>query len=411
MEDSRGRATEAPWPRAIAHVDMDAFFASVEVRDDPSLKGRPVAVGGLGPRGVLATASYEARRFGVRSAMATSRAFALCPQLIVLPGRHSYYSDISREIMEALDDFSPIRETVSVDEAFLDLTGSQRLLGPVSTMARDIRQAVWDRVRLTCSVGAGISKSVAKIASAHSKPHGLTVVPPEDTVGFLAPLPIGAISGVGPVAQKKLANLGIHTVGELAQVPLGTLTRAIGSSAPYLLSLAQGRDSRALGTPAKDRSIGKERTFSEDITDPVRLRALAISMADEVSHRMRMQGYAARSVAIKMRATDGRTITRSQSFPHPCHGSEEFRVRALAAFERALPDIRRVRLLGVRAEHLVPSADGADVQGDLEGNTETWSEVDSAMDRARTRFGVRAIARATTLRSPDASAKDGTDNR
>lgn len=399
-----------PWERVIAHIDMDAFFASVEVRDNPTLKGVPLAVGGTGPRGVIATASYEARVYGVRSAMPTSRALALCPQLTILPGRHGHYRDVSREVMGALDEFTPLRETVSVDEAYLDLTGAQRLHSSVQEMAEAIRLAVWNRIHLTCSVGVGKSMSVAKIASAAHKPHGIVVVEPEHTAEFLAPLPVAAIGGVGPVVQKKLAAFGVQTVGELAELPHNVLARVVGSGAARLHNLARGNDPRRLGAAAKDKSIGKERTFGTDVADPVKLRALATSMADEVAHRMRKHGFGARTVSIKMRAGDGRTITRAVSFPYPSQGSEEFRERALVAFERALPEIRVVRLLGVRAEHLVPAQGSGVVQSDLEGRSEAWSDVDRAMDQARARFGVGALSRATSLSGGHESAKDGTDS-
>lgn len=397
------------WERVIAHIDMDAFFASVEIRDDPQLRGRPIAVGGIGARGVVSTASYEARRFGVHSAMPMARALSLCPDLIVLPGRHSHYSAVSREVMAVLDTFSPVREAVSVDEAYLDLTGAQRRLGSPEDMAVAIRQAVWDAVRLTCSVGVGQSKSVAKIASAHRKPHGITVVKPEETREFLAPLPVGAIGGVGPQAQKKCADLGIATVGELAELPLSALRRIAGNGAPALLDLARGVDHRPVGSSAKDKSIGKERTFHRDVADVAELRSLAASMADEVSFRVRSSGFRARTVSIKMRAPDGRTITRSLSFPSPVRGSAEFRERALLAFERAYREIRVVRLLGVRAEHLVPEA-SVSQQSDLAGVVDAWDGVDQAVDHARHRFGRGVIQRGSTLRAPAAPAADGTDD-
>lgn len=397
-----------PWQRAIAHVDMDAFFASVEVRDDPRLRGRPLAVGGDGPRGVVATASYEARRYGVHSAMPMSRARALCPDLIVMPGRHAHYRNVSAQIMAVLDRFTPLREAVSVDEAYLDISGVQRLLGHPATIARDIRQAVWDEVHLTCSVGVGISKSVAKIASSRAKPHGIDVVEPERTAEFLAPLPLSAIGGVGPVAQKKFTNLGVVTVGDLAALPPSVVHRAVGSAAPALLALARGEDPRPVGASAKDKSIGKERTFSTDIADPVRLRSIATSMADEVSYQLRRRGLAAKSVSIKVRRPDWSSLTRTGSFPIPVQESEEFRERALVVCERALEGVGAVRLLGVRAEHLVP-ASSVHAQGDLEGRSATWSDVDRAMDRARERFGVRSLARASGLDKRDLEAKDGTD--
>lgn len=406
------RSEQAPqhWERVIAHVDMDAFFASVEIRDQPELKGRPIAVGGDGPRGVIATASYEARRYGVHSAMATARARMLCPQLIVLPGRHSYYREISQEVMDTLDSFTPLREAVSVDEAYLDLTGAQRLHPSVEHMAQSIRLAVWKRVHLTCSVGVGISMSVAKIASAAQKPHGIVVVEPERTREFLAPLPMSVIGGVGPVAQKKFANLGVTTVGDIAQLPLTTLRTVVGSGASRLQQLARGIDPRRLGTAAKDKSVGKERTFGTDIADPVELHALVSAMADEVSHRLRRHQWAARAVSIKLRAGDGRTITRSVSFAYPTQGSEEFRQRALVAFERALKEIRVVRLLGVRAEHVVAASEHGVIQADLEGKVSAWSDVDRAVDRARERFGMDVLGRGTSLEGRALDALDGTDS-
>ena len=235
------------------------------------------------------------------------------------------------------------------------------------------------------------------------------MVEPERTAAFLAPLPLSAIGGVGPVAQKKFTNLGVATVGELAALPPSVVHRAVGSGAPALLALARGEDSRPVGANAKDKSIGKERTFSTDIADPVRLRSIATSMADEVSYRLRTRGLAAKSVSIKVRRPDWSTLTRTGSFPVPVYESEEFRERALAVCERALAGVGAVRLLGVRAEHLV-LASSVHAQGDLEGRSATWGEVDRAMDRARERFGVSALARASGLEKRDLEAKDGTDS-
>ena len=398
------------WPssqRAILHMDMDAFFASVEIRDDPSLRGKPVAVGGVGRRGVIATASYEARRYGVHSAQPTAQALQRCPQLILIPGRSGVYSAVSKQVMALLEEITPVVEVVGVDEAYLDVTGAIRLLGHPRVLAERLRQRVWDEVQLPCSVGGGISKSVAKIASARAKPAGLLVVEPQETVDFLAPLQISVIHGVGPVAAKKLQSVGVQTVGDLAELPPSTARRLLGSATPGLLALAAGVDHRAVGSGSKDKSIGVERTFESDITDHADLRALTITMADSVAHRARRKGFKGSAVAVKLRAPDGRTITRTLSLPNPTAASEEIRSRALAALERGLEEISSVRLLGVRAEHLVP-ADSAHEQASLDGLSESWGRIDQAMDAARQRFGSSSIARGTSLTvSEDARTVQG----
>ncbi|CAM4192984.1 DNA polymerase IV [Helcobacillus massiliensis] len=387
-----------PSERAVLHLDMDAFFASVEMRDDPELRGRAIAVGGGGRRGVIATANYEARRFGVHSAQPTAQALQRCPHLLVLPPRGDVYREVSRQVMAILEDFSPSIEVVSVDEAYIDVTGSQRLLGTPEEIAVEIRRRVQERVGLPCSVGGGISKSVAKICSAKAKPAGILVVEPARTREFLAPLPISVIHGVGPVAAKKLTDMGVTTVGELAELPPQTARRLLGSGAPALQELARGIDRRTLGEQAKDHSIGMERTFENDIGDPDLLRSLTVQMADTVAHRVRTRGFAAASLSVKMRAPDGRTITRTSSFRSPTASSEEIRERALIALERAREQIRWVRLLGVRAEHLVP-AGGIAIQDSLDGASASWGKVDAAMDAARAKFGRAALSRGSALRA------------
>ena len=259
--DERGQAGAAEEVPAILHLDMDAFFASIEVRDDPRLQGLPVVVGGAGARGVVAAASYPARTRGIRSAMPMATTRRLAPDLVIVPPRIEHYRRTSARVMELLADVVADIEQISVDEAFLDVRGARRLFGPPEQIAELLRRRIREELDLPSSVGGSVSRAVAKIASARAKPDGMLIVPAARTAEFLAPLPVSVISGVGPKAQESLARLGVRTIGQLRETPRSTLTRALGPRTPEILALADGTDRTGLGRRTKDRSLGTERTW------------------------------------------------------------------------------------------------------------------------------------------------------
>ncbi|GAB2549546.1 DNA polymerase IV [Brachybacterium huguangmaarense] len=380
----------------LLHLDMDSFFASVEIRDDPSLRGLPVVVGGTGKRSVVAAASYPARVHGIRSAMPMEQARRLCRDLVIVPGRIDHYRAVSRQVMDVMSSVCARIEQISIDEAFADVRGARRQFGPPAEIGRILRARIRDELDLPASVGIAVSRPVAKIASARAKPDGLLVVAPEETASFLAPLPVGAISGVGPAAQAALERLGVRRIGQLADVPLSTLRRALGPQAPAVLALARGEDRTGLLHREHEVSVGTERTYEEDITDPDEVRRRLTIMCDEVAASLRARDVTARGVVLKLRAPDGTTITRSATFGLPTASGERVREHVIALWERAAPGMPRVRLAGVRAEHLRPRSEQAAPE-ELRGRTSTWQELESAMDLARARFGSASLSRGSTL--------------
>jgi DNA polymerase-4 len=400
--------------RAILHVDMDAFFVGVELLDRPELRGQPVIVGGSGNRGVVAAASYEARAYGVHSAMPSVRAKRLCPHAVFLDGRHARYTEVSREVMTIFRSYTPLVEPISLDEAFLDVTGSQRLLGPAPAIAEDIRRQVDDELGLTCSVGVAAVKFVAKLASEAAKPRatpkgpqpglGVKVVADDEVLPFLHALPASALWGVGPATLTRLERLGVATVGDIADIHVDVLTTALGDAAGrHLHALANGIDDRDVEPERRPKSIGHEETFPRDIHDRVVLEHELVRLADSVGARLRAHDYAGRTVSIKVRFHDFRTITRSTTLPSPVDTG-----RAIASAGRSLLDgvdpTSGVRLLGVSVSGL---ADHATRQLTLEDAVEQdrsggggdedsrWSDASFAMDRIRARFGDAAIGPAS----------------
>ncbi len=404
--DERGQAGAAEEVPAILHLDMDAFFASIEVRDDPRLQGLPVVVGGAGARGVVAAASYPARTRGIRSAMPMATARRLAPDLVIVPPRIEHYRRTSARVMELLADVVADIEQISVDEAFLDVRGARRLFGPPEQIAELLRRRIREELDLPSSVGGSVSRAVAKIASARAKPDGMLIVPAARTAEFLAPLPVSVISGVGPKAQESLARLGVRTIGQLRETPRSTLTRALGPRTPEILALADGTDRTGLGRRTKDRSLGTERTWDEDLTDPAEVRRRITQMADDVARQLRRGGFITRTVVLKLRAPDGTTLTRSSTLDQPTASGERLREHVVSLWERERPTMPRVRLAGVRASHLEPAA-GAPVQSELAGRAAGWQDLEAAMDRALERFGTRSLGRGSTL----PAASDGTRDR
>lgn len=382
----------------ILHVDMDAFFASVELLERPELKGRPVIVGSPAGRGVVLSATYEARAMGVHSAMPMSRARRLCPQATIIPPGHGKYSEVSKGVMEIFHAITPLVEPIASDEAFLDVGGARRRLGPPAKIAGLIRSQVLERYGITCSVGVASSKFVAKLASKQCKPDGLLVVPADQVVAFLHPLPVSALWGVGERTEQALVRLGIRTVADLAKVPVTTLQRELGPAAgTHLAALAWGRDERAVTAHTPDKSIGNEETFATDVDDPEVIRRELLRLSEKVAARMRGSGHVGRTVSVKLRRADFSTITRSRTLREPTDVAQEIFVTACELFAAAGLDRVRMRLVGVRMENLSP-ADSASRQLSL-GERETgWREAEQAMDKAIRRFGPDAVLPASLVR-------------
>jgi len=382
-------------PRTILHVDLDAFFAAVEQRDRPELRGKPVIVGGGGPnqRGVVSAASYEARRFGVHSAMPLREAGRRCPQGVFLPVDGRKYQAVSREVMAILRHFTPLVEPISIDEAFLDVTGSRELFGDGPTIARAIKEAVRDQVGLTISVGVATTKLVAKIASDLEKPDGLVVVPRGTEADFLAPLEISRLWGVGAKTAGALHEYGVRTMGDLAALPVDLLERRFGKHGSTLADRARGIDAdRVVGDGEAAKSVGHEHTFDVDTSDPEEIERTLLAMSDGVAGRLRATGVRASTVTVKVRDSSFRTITRQRTLPEPTDLTEPiFRV----ALELARPEVRglRIRLLGVSASHLGEREQLAMFSDD---DPRRRRAVEAA-DRLRRRFGERAVTRARLL--------------
>lgn len=391
----------------ILHVDMDAFFASVEVRRRPELRGRPVVVGGTGPRGVVSSASYEARVYGVRSAMPTMRARALCPRAVFLPPDFEQYSAASRAVMKIFHDVTPLVEPLSLDEAFLDVAGARRLLGRPARIAQLIRERIFEQERLTCSVGVGPTKFVAKLGSTRAKPDGVIVVPAAQVLQFLHPLPVAALWGVGERAAEKLGRLGLATVGDVAGAPLNMLRGAVGeAAAAHLHELSSGRDPRRVNPEQVEKSIGAEVTFETDVVDPLAIRRVLLSLADKVGVRLRRAGQAGRTVSIKVRLADFRTVNRSRTLGGPTDVAREIFETSWALFRALQPGAGGsggatdpIRLVGVRVEGLAGSG-SMPRQLALGAPEHGWREAEAAADAAAARFG-RAVVRPASLLGGD----------
>jgi len=373
----------------ILHADMDAFYASVEVRDQPELAGRPVIVGAKG-RGVVLSATYEARAYGVRSAMPTSQAMRLCPAAVVVPPRRDAYAAASREIMKIFRAVTPLVEPLSLDEAFLDVAGARRRLGPPARIAGLIRDQVREQHGITCSVGVAPSKFIAKLASARCKPDGLLVVPAAEVLRFLHPLPVEALWGVGERAAQKLARLGLRTVGDIANTPEATLSREFGAAVGrHLANLASGRDNRAVETEVAEKSIGAEETFSEDIADADVIRRELLRLSERTARSLRSGGYAAKTIVVKLRLANFTTITRSRTLAEPTDVARHIHATACALYSSAgLDPHAALRLVGVRAANLTAAA-GAQLE--LGERSRGWPEAERAMDKITARFGSTAV--------------------
>ncbi|MGV9375099.1 DNA polymerase IV [Nonomuraea sp. NPDC003707] len=382
----------------ILHVDMDAFFASVELLERPELRGRPVIVGSPAGRGVVLSATYEARAHGVHSAMPMSRARRLCPQATIIPPSHGKYSEVSKGVMEIFHTITPMVEPIASDEAFLDVGGARRRLGPPAVIAAMIREQVLDRYGITCSVGVASSKFVAKLASKQCKPDGLLVVPADQVVDFLHPLPVSALWGVGERTEQSLVRLGIRTVGDLARVPPATLQRELGQAVGgHLAALAWGRDERAVSAHVPDKSIGNEETFAADVDDPEVIKRELLRLSERVAARMRKGGHVGRTVSVKLRRADFTTINRSRTLREPTDVAQVIYATACELFEAAGLQRVRLRLVGVRMENLRPAGEATHQLGIGERET-GWREAEQAMDKAIRRFGPDAVLPASLVR-------------
>lgn len=387
----------------ILHIDMDAFFASVELLARPELVGRPVIVAHDGPRSIVTTATYEARRHGVHSAMPLAQARRLCPRAVVIEPHHERYGHASRTVMAILGRFTPLIEQVSVDEAFLDVSGATRLFGTAGAIGARIRAEVRAETGLVCSVGAATTKFVAKLASGMAKPDGLLVVNRDETRALLDPLPIGALPGVGARTQERLRGLGLVTVADVRTTAPQTITRVVGDAAGRrLIDLAHGRDRRAVTPRREEKSIGHERTFPADL-DPVadadQLRAALLDLAERTCARARRHGVLGRTVAIKVRDAAFHTVTRSQTLVAPTQTGRTVFTTAWRLYEQSGMADRPVRLIGVRLEQLT-----GDVAGALWSDDAEWQATDRAVDAVAERFGAGAVRPARLLRGGDAAA-------
>lgn len=375
---------------------MDAFFASVEQRDNPDLRGKPVIVG-AGPheRGVVSAASYEARKFGVHSAMPSRTAYRLCPQgVFVHPHMHKY-SEASRQIMIILESFTPLVQPVSVDEAFLDVSGAVKQFADAVKMGRRIKDEIRRQTELTASVGIAPNKFLAKLASDLNKPDGLTVITEEDKVKILEPLPVSKIWGVGKVTEKRLCELGIKTIGDLQRFPLDDLRRLMGNVAGHLHALAWGEDSREVATEEETKSISSEHTFDRDTADLNQIKKCLLEQCDEIGTRLRSEHLAARTVQLKLRYADFTTLTRSKTLPVPTQ--DEMTIYQVGERLLAAEQIcgRSIRLIGIGGSNLVlPSETQADL---FDQTPQKRARLAKAVDELRGKLGVGAIKRGASL--------------
>jgi DNA polymerase-4 len=374
----------------ILHVDMDAFYASVAERDDPTLKGKAVVVG-MGARGVVSSANYAARKLGVRSAMPLGQARRLAPHAIFVPVNMERNAEVSRHVMEIFQAFTPLVEPISLDEAFLDVTGSKRLHGSGREIGAKIRARVESEEGITCSVGIASSKFIAKLASTYAKPNGMLEIHPDRILEFLHPLPVGAMWGVGPKTNEELQKIGLRTIGDIAKTPRQTLIRALGQSAgETLYELAWGRDYRSVTLDEPDKSIGAEETFLIDLDNHDEILRELLHMVEKSTHRLRERGLVSKTIAIKIRFADFTTISRSKTVPLPLSGVQEC-YEVVRTLYRALGlDRARIRLVGVSLENLSDGT-GAPQQLLLGEREKGWREATVAMDAAIARFGQGSV--------------------
>ena len=379
---------------------MDAFFALVEVRENPSLAGKQVIVGYDGNRGVVLSATYEARKLGVHSAMPMSRALRLAPNAIVVEPDHEKYSEVSENVMAIFESITPLVQPLSVDEAFLDISGAQKLMGTPSQIGEVIRARVSDEQGITCSVGVASTMFVAKLATNFAKPDGLHVVPADKVIEFLHPLPIGALWGVGEKTAEQLSRLGLVQVADIANTPVKTLARVIGqAAAEHLYELSWGRDPRTVTPNQAEKSIGAERTFEADIDDPEEILAQILDLSNKVAKRLRAANYFSRTITIKVRFADFTSVTRSKSLTSSTDLATDIYATSKSLFEAMHLQRARIRLVGVRATGLVPTSESS-IQLEFSDRDSGWREAEEAIDQVSLKFGNSAVKPARLIR-PD----------
>jgi DNA polymerase-4 len=381
---SEENATQA----TILHVDMDAFFASVAERDNPELKGKAIVIG-MGARGVVSAANYEARKFGIHSAMPVGRARRLAPHAIFLPVDMARYQEVSEHVMEIFHSFTPWVEPISLDEAFLDVTGSQKLLGTGREIAVAIRKKVEEQEGITCSVGIAPSKFIAKLASANCKPNGMLEITSDRILTFLHPLPIQAMWGVGPKTAEVLERLGLRTIEDIAKLPRATLIRALGeANGASLYELAWGRDYRDVTPEEPDRSISAAETFAQDLDNPEEILTEFLRLTERATARLRDRDLFAKTISIKVRFADFSTINRSKTLPLPIDSTHDVYEVVKGLYQALRIERARLRLVGVSLENL---SEGAPHQMMLGEREVGWRQAEGAMDQARARFGKGSV--------------------
>jgi DNA polymerase-4 len=382
--------------KAVIHVDMDAFYASVEQRDDPGLKGKPVIVGGKPDRrGVVSAASYEARKYGVHSAMPLKKAYQMCPAGVFLPVNGKRYAEVSQKIMDILKSYTPLVEQISLDEAFLDVSGCGRLFGTAEEIGKKIKREIKDKLGLTASVGIAPNMFLAKIASDLEKPDGFVIVKDGGERKFLENLPISKMWGVGEVTEKELKSLGIGTVGELSRYPPQLLIKKFGKHGEHLYKLAGGEDEREVTPEYEAKSIGNETTYQEDTADKEKIRKTLTELSEEVGKRLREDKLNGRTVTLKIRFGDFRNITRSRTIPEPVNLGEDILDIAWGLFEKINLDKRVVRLVGVSVSHL---SEAASRQQLLFGDeTEKKKRIAKTLDEIQNKMGEDIIKKGSLL--------------
>ncbi len=393
--------------QTILHVDMDAFYASVSELDYPQYRGRPLVVG-AGARGVVLSANYAARKFGIRAAMPVSRAQRMAPQAVFIPPDHERYSEVSRRVMEIFFDFTPLVEPLSLDEAFLDVTGAFRLFGTGRQIAQAIRDRVREEERITCSVGIATSKFIAKLASGRCKPDGMLEIQADRVLSFLHPLPVTELWGVGPKTGEELERLGLRTVADIANTPVETLRRALGDGAgETLFELAWGRDFREVVVDAPEKSISAAETYSHDLEDREEIIRELLRLAERVTHRLRNRQLRAKTIGLKVRFSDFTNLTKAKTVPLPINGMREVFEIARDLFDSLRIEGARIRLLGISLENLADES-GAVEQLTLGQRAAGWKEAQLSIDRAIARFGKGSVTPARLI--DESSQSDSGDD-
>lgn len=385
----------------ILHIDMDAFFASVELRDRPELQNQPVIIGHSGGRGVVLSATYPARKLGVHSAMPMSRALRVAPSATVIEPSHSKYSQVSRNVMEIFSSITPVFQPLSIDEAFLDVSGAIRTLGNPAKIGDLLRARVYDEQGITCSVGVASTMFVAKLATNYAKPDGLHVVPANQVIEFLHPLPVTSLWGVGEKTAQQLNQLGLRTIGDIANTPVTTLVRALGQAlGTHLFELSWGRDPRKVEPLVVEQSISNEQTFGSDLDDHEKVLAEILALSEKVASRLRKAGFVGKTVSIKVRFADFSTITRSKTLKTHTDVAKEIYATAKSLYEGLHLQRVRIRLVGVKVDGL--QDEGQSIQQLAFGKREHgWREAEQVADLAKAKFGPSALKPARLINPKD----------